>query len=120
MHNITSLNTVIRIFTTVTSYLKRSLSFTDLTTNNTAVSQINPTRCTILFNIFIYFSSRHISGIHVPIIRRKLLYLCDTGICHSAWVVSGLLVGLEIQPADQSPPIHSDKYQYRMDTVIFS
>jgi len=30
----------------------------------------------------------------VPIIRRKLLYLCDTGICHSAWVASGLLVGL--------------------------
>jgi hypothetical protein len=28
----------------------------------------------------------------VPIIRRKLLYLYDTGICHSAWVTSGLLV----------------------------
>ena len=58
------------------------------------ISQINPTRCTILFNIFIYFSSLHVSGIHVPIIRRKLLYLCDTDICHSVRVVSGLLVGL--------------------------
>ena len=30
----------------------------------------------------------------MPIIRRKLLYICDTGICHSVWVASGLLVGL--------------------------
>ena len=30
------------------------------------ISQINPTRCTILFNIFIYFSSLHVSGIHAP------------------------------------------------------
>ena len=58
------------------------------------ISQINPTRCTILFNIFIYYSSLHVSGIHVSIIRRKLLYLCDTGTCHSVCVVSGLLVGL--------------------------
>ena len=31
----------------------------------------------ILFNIFIYFSSLHVSGIHVPIVRRKfcLIYL---------------------------------------------
>ena len=79
------------------------------------ISQINPTKCKILFNIFIYFSSLHVSGIHVPIIRRKLLYLCDTGICHSC------LVGLNsIQPADQTPPIQSDKYQCRIDTAVFS
>ena len=59
------------------------------------VLQINSTRCTILFNIFIYFSSLHVSGIHLPIIRRKLLYLCDSGICHSVWVASGLLVGFK-------------------------
>jgi len=35
------------------------------------LSQINPTRCTILYNISIYFSSVHVSGIQVPIIRRK-------------------------------------------------
>ena len=51
---------------------------------------ISPTRYTILFNIFIYFSSLHVSGIHEPIIRRKLLYLFDTVICHSVWVASGL------------------------------
>jgi hypothetical protein len=55
-------------------------------------SQINPTRCTILFNIFIYFHSLHVSGIHVPIIRRKLLNPCVTGICHTVWVASGLSV----------------------------
>jgi len=56
----------------------------------------------------------------VPIIRRKLLYLFDTGICQSVWVASGLLVGLKIQPAEQTPPIQNDKYQCRIDTVIFS
>ena len=59
------------------------------------ISQINPTSCTILFNIFICFSSVHVSGIHVPIIRRKLLYPCHNGTCHSVWVASGLLVGLK-------------------------
>ena len=44
----------------------------------------------------------------MPIIRRKLLYLCDTGICHSVWVASA------------TPPVQSDKYQCRIDTVIFS
>jgi hypothetical protein len=46
-----------------------------------------------MFNIFIYFSSLHVSGIHVPMIRRKLLYICVTGMCHSVWVATGLLVG---------------------------
>jgi len=53
---------------------------------DTVISQINPTRCTVMFNIFIYFSSVHVSGFHVPIMRRKLLYPCDTGTCHSVWV----------------------------------
>ena len=85
-----------------------------------------------------------------------MLYLYDTGICHSVWVASGLLVGLNpiqyklqlvwsrdmlagccqptyhmtipiafyieldsIQPADQTPPIQSDKYQCRVDTAFF-
>ena len=84
------------------------------------ISQISPTRCTILFHIFIYFFSLHVSGTHVPIIRRKSLYLCYTGICHSVWVASGLLVGFSIQPADQMPPIQSDKYQCRIGTAVFS
>ena len=54
----------------------------------------------------------------MPNIRRKLLYLCDTGICHSVWVVSGLLVGVKLQPADWMPPIQSDKYQCHIVTVI--
>ena len=71
-----------------------------LTVQPCIISQINPTRCTILCNIFIYFASVHVSSIHVPIIRRKLLYLCDTGIYHSVWMASGLLVGVSLQPAD--------------------
>jgi len=31
---------------------------------------------------------------------------------------SGLLVGVSLQPADQTPPIQSGKYQCRIDTVI--
>ena len=100
------------------------------------LSQIIPTRCTILLNIFNTFISFlymfrasmcpssgenyciyatlvfvtlygwHLvcwleylfisllytfRGIHVSIIRRRSLYLCDTGIFHSVWVASGLL-----------------------------
>ena len=60
------------------------------------ISQISPTRCIILFNIFIHSSSLHVSGIHVPIIRRKLMYPCDTGTCNSVRVAFGLLVGLNL------------------------
>ena len=91
-----------------------------LTVHPCIISQINPTRCTILFNIFIYLSSLHVSGIHVPIIRRKLLYPCVTGTCNIVWVASGLLLGVKLQPADQTPPIQCDKYQLCMGTVIFS
>ena len=64
-----------------------------------------------MFNVFIYFSFLRVSGIHVHIIRRKLLYPCDTGSCHSVWVASGLLVGFSIQPADQTPHAHKrNKY----------
>ena len=63
-----------------------------LTVHLCKISKINSIRCTILFNIFIYFSALNVSDFHVPIIRRKLLYPCDTGICHSVWVPYGLLV----------------------------
>ena len=91
-----------------------------LTVHPCIISQISPTRCTFLLLVFI-FSSLHVSGIHVHNIRRILLYLWDTGTCHSVLVASGLLVGLNsIQTADQTPSIQSDKYQCRIDTVIFS
>jgi len=45
----------------------------------------------------------------MSIIRRKLLYLYDTGICYSLWVALGVLVGFKIQPADQTPPIQINK-----------
>jgi len=41
--------------------------------------------------------------------QEKLPYLCDIGICHS---------GVKLQPADQTPPIQSDKYQCPIDTVV--
>ena len=81
------------------------------------LSDIEDARC-LKVNIFVYLSSLHVSGIHVSIIRRELLYLCDTGICHSVCVASVLLVGF--QPADQTPPMQIDKYQCRIDTAIFS
>jgi hypothetical protein len=49
--------------------------------------------------------------------QEKLLYLCDTGTCHSVWVASGLLVGVSLQPTDQ-PLTQSDKCQCRIDRVI--
>ena len=35
------------------------------------ISQINRTSCTILFNVFIYFSSLQVSSVHALIIRRN-------------------------------------------------
>ena len=46
-----------------------------------------------------------------PSSGEKLLYLCDTGVCHS--VLDG------IWPAGQTPSIQSDKHQCRKDTAIF-
>jgi len=46
-------------------------------------SQIIQVDAQFCLNIFIYVSSLHVLGTQVPIIRRKSLYLCDTGICHS-------------------------------------
>ena len=65
-----------------------------LTLHPRTVWQVNPTRCTVLFNTFICFPSPHVSGIHVPIIRRKSLYLCDTAIYHFGWMAFGMLVGV--------------------------
>jgi len=56
-------------------------------------SQIIQLGAQFCLNIFIYLSSLRVSGIQVPIIRRKSLYLCDTGICHSGWVASGRPTG---------------------------
>ena len=50
-----------------------------------------------------------------PSSGEKLLYLCDTGICHSIWVASGLLFGLSFNPTSRQ----SDKYQCYKDTAIF-
>ena len=59
------------------------------------ISQIIQLGAQFCLNIFIYVSSPHVSCIHVPILRRKSLYLCDTGICHSGWVASDLEVGFQ-------------------------
>jgi hypothetical protein len=68
------------------------------------ILQINPTRCTILLSIFIY-----------------LLYMFRATTCPSSgeitvsmrhwyfWMASALLVGVKLQPADQTPSIQSDK-----------
>ena len=94
--------------------------------------KINPTRCSILLSILIsllYMFRAQFCLVYLFLFstcfgqprayhQEKLLYLCDTGICHSVWVASGLLVGVSLQPADQTPPIQSDKCQWRIDTVI--
>ena len=50
--------------------------------------------------------------------QEESLYSCDIGLCHSVWVASGRLFGVSLQPTDQTPPIHSDKYQCRIDKVF--
>ena len=77
--------------------------------------QISPTRCTILLNIF-----------------NSLLYMFRASMCPSwggNYCIYATLVFVtlrqvcwldSIQPADQTPSIHSDKHQCRTDTVISS
>jgi len=60
-----------------------------LTMHRCIISSLNPTWCTILFNIFIYYSSLHVSGIF-----------------HSVWVVSGLLIGLN--PSSRPDATHTE------------
>ena len=43
--------------------------------------------------------------------RHWYLSLCMGGVWYAGWI--------EIQPAEQTQPIQSDKYQCRIDTVIF-
>jgi len=60
-----------------------------MTVHPRTVSQINQLGAQFCLSIFIYFSSQRVSDIQVPIMRRKLLYQCDTITCHSVCVVSG-------------------------------
>ena len=46
--------------------------------------------------------------------RHWQLSHCMGGVWFAGWIA------VAIQPADQMPPIQSDKYQCRMNTVIFS
>jgi len=45
-------------------------------------------------------------GKHVPIISRKLLYVCDTVICHYEW---RLVCWLDVEPNQQT-----GRYPYRV------
>ena len=80
------------------------------------ILQINPTRCTILSSIFISFlymfraTMCPSSGEITVSMRHWYLSLCMGGVWSAGWI--------SIQPADQTPPIQSDKYQCRIDTVI--
>ena len=65
------------------------------------ISQIYPTRCTILFNIFIYFSSLRVSGFHAPIIRRNYcIYATLVFVTLYWWCLVSWLNWVSIKPAD--------------------
>ena len=71
------------------------------------ISQISPTRCTILLNIFISLlymfraSMCPLSGENYCIYATLV-----TGICHSVWVASGLLVGFS--PTNRPDATHTE------------
>ena len=99
---------------------KRLVFYVLLTLHLCIISQINPTRCTVLFNIFIslLFSTcfgrpcAHHQEKFAVSMQHWYLSLCVVGVWSAGWI--------EIQPADPTPPIQSDKYQCRIDTAIFS
>jgi hypothetical protein len=63
--------------------------------------------------LYIYFTSLHVSGNHVPIIRRNCIYATLVYVTMYGWC---LVCWLEL--ADQTPPIENDIHQCRIDTVI--
>ena len=72
--------------------------------------QMKPTGCTPLLSIFIS-TSLHVSGNYVPIIRRTYCIYATL----IFFTLYGWLSGRD-QPTRQ-PPIQSEKYQCRIDTV---
>jgi len=73
------------------------------------IFKMKPTRCTLLFSIFIS-TSLHVSGNYVPIMRRNY--------CIYATLVFFTLYGWLSGLLNRQPPIQSEKYQCRIDTVI--
>jgi len=71
--------------------------------------KIKPNRCTLLLSIFIS-TSVHVSGNYVPIIRRTYC-IYATLVCFTLY---GWLSGMQ---QTRQPPIQSEKYQCRIDTV---
>ena len=92
--------------------------YVSLTAHPCTISQISPTRCTILLNVFIsllytfWASMCPSSGENYCICAALVLALCIGGVWSAGWI--------ENQAADRTPPIQSDKYQCHIDTVIFS
>ena len=69
---------------------------------------MKPTRCTLILGTFIS-TSLHVSGNYVLIIRRTYC-ICATLVFFTLYRwLSGLLI--------RQPPIQSEKYQCRTDTV---
>ena len=69
---------------------------------------MKPARCTLLLGIFVS-TSVHVSGNYMPIIRR--IY------CIYATLVFFTLYGWLSGLQTRQPPIQSEKYQCRIDTV---
>jgi len=79
------------------------------------------TKCTLLLSIFISYFSTCFGQLCVHH-QENLLYLYDTGIFHSVWVAvwsAGWDETAQSHPNQQTrqPPIQSEKYQCRIDTV---
>jgi len=69
---------------------------------------MKPNRCTLLLSVFVS-TSLHVSGNYVPIIRRIYCIYATLVI----FTLYGWLPGLQTR----RPPIQSEKYQCRIDTV---
>jgi hypothetical protein len=77
-----------------------------LTVHPYTISQINPTRDTILFNIFIYFSSLHVSGVHAPIIERNCcIYATLAVVTLCGWL---LVCWLDWNPTSRPNATHTE------------
>ena len=84
------------------------------------ISQISPTRCTILLNIFISLLYMFRASMCPSSGKNYCIYATLVSVTLYGWRLVCWLDLISIQLQDQTPPIQSDKYQCRIDIVIYS
>jgi len=64
--------------------------------------------------MYVYFHSVHVSGSHVPIIRRINYINTTSGICHSVWMIVWC-AGVDETALQSHPQLHTKRSSIQSD-----